>query len=69
MGERPAYQQRVIEERDGLQEKMNRLYDFVENSPNFASLDAANRSLLVVQHEAMGAYRKVLDERIALFEE
>lgn len=61
-----AYQQRVVEESCGLDEKIGSLVDFM-HSEIYANLSAVNQGLLMVQLVAMNNYSDVLDRRIELF--
>lgn len=60
------HQQRVIDERQDLDGKIDRLSSFTETS-TFAVLDPAERSRMERQLRAMVGYRNILDERIAAF--
>lgn len=62
----PPHQQRVIDERAELNDKMVKLEAFTD-TPLFASLDEAERRRLMAQHGAMFAYSTILTERIAAF--
>lgn len=61
-----AYQERVVAERGGLSEKINKLRTFLGSSI-FSNLDIEDRRLLTMQYLAMAAYRDILNERIAAF--
>jgi hypothetical protein len=61
------WQQRVIAERDEVQERLSKLEPFLD-SINFTNLDADNQDLLVEQAHIMDEYVNVLNRRIALFE-
>lgn len=60
------HQQRVVDERCELGEKLAKLEAFSDTA-TFAELDPAERSRLMAQHGAMFAYSKILSERIAAF--
>lgn len=60
------YQQRVVEEKADLDEKLEKLGDFC-NTPVFASLDPAEQNRLDRQFLIMNLYAQVLGERIAAF--
>lgn len=62
---RPAYQLRVLAERDELAERLAKLKSFLEASPTNGG---AERDLLGVQSMAMTGYLDVLDKRIALWQ-
>jgi hypothetical protein len=59
-------QQRVINERDELSPKLQRLKVFVQ-SPAFVALDKTERERQTRQVWVMGLYLNVLNERIAAF--
>lgn len=54
---------RVIEERDQLLEKLNKLDSFIE-SDKFQEIDDVQRALLQVQATSMNCYLQCLNERI-----
>ena len=60
------YQQRVVQERDELQEKVGKLAEFVR-SPGFADVATNDRTLLLEQYQAMTEYVIILSRRIARF--
>lgn len=70
--ERPAlegllpHQQRVVDEKAELDEKMDKLTAFMD-TPIFATVPAAEQERLVMQLMHMGSYTAVLHERIAAF--
>ena len=68
MTERPAYQQRVYEEADALNDKIAKLQAFLD-SPAFEPLEFKASSLLVQQLDTMLVYASILKRRLALFEE
>jgi len=59
------YQERVVAEENELNDKMNRLYDFLANSEDH--LPRPELNLLKIQLAAMKAYRHSLAARIDLF--
>jgi len=61
------WQQRVIEERDELNEKHDKLVDFIENNPQFGLLEEADQDLLTQQEAYMEAYVATLNARIERF--
>jgi hypothetical protein len=61
------FQQRVIDEKKELDEKLDKLKVFIATSPVFASLSADVRNLLGRQFDAMADYSGILAQRIALF--
>ena len=60
------YQQRVIEEKKELDEKISKLKDF-GNTLNFTQLATVEQGLLRLQLVAMNNYSDVLGQRIDLF--
>lgn len=60
------HQERVVTERDELQEKLTKLAAFFP-SKIFAGLDESERLRLTKQLGLMEGYRDVLNERIAAF--
>jgi hypothetical protein len=60
------YQERVVEEKAELDEKLTKLRAFC-NTATFAGLDASERERLRRQAEHMADYSRVLSERIATF--
>lgn len=67
---KPAYvpwQRRVVDERDQLSERLDKLRDFIE-SGKAEVLDAPHPRLLSLQFNAMTEYLDVLNKRIALIE-
>ena len=61
------WQQRVIEERDELDAKHDKLVDFIENNPQFGLLEEADQDLLTQQEAYMEAYVATLNSRIERF--
>lgn len=66
--QRPDWQQRVILELQELDEKRGRLTAFLM-SEQFESLQDGEKSRLRIQNDAMRAYRDVLVDRIAAFDD
>lgn len=62
------WQCRVVEEKNELDEKLNKLNLFIETT-KFWDLDNENRTLLRSQASAMSTYSDILARRIALFQE
>lgn len=60
------YQQRVVEEKEQLNERIDKLYAFTA-SPNFRLVPEDERARLLRQLRAMGAYSAILHERIEAF--
>lgn len=61
------HQQRVVDERDDLVEKLGKLGDFVASNPIFKKLPSDEQERLLAQHGFMSEYARVLSERIAAF--
>lgn len=66
MADLQPHQLRVVEERNELAAKLERLREFLD-TPLFQRLPASERGRLTRQRIYMGAYLDVLDERIAAF--
>lgn len=62
------WQQRIVEERDQLRERSEKLEIFIY-SGKARALGEPHTSLLYQQYAVMQLYREVLDRRIALFVE
>lgn len=60
------WQQRVIDEKDQLQEKINKLTDF-SSSDTYIALPRVQQELLVLQLAYMINYRDILSLRIKTF--
>lgn len=61
-----AFQQRVVDEKQALDEKIQKLTAFVVGSI-FSGLDEDERSRLSIQLQHMIGYSEVLGQRIAAF--
>lgn len=61
-----AYQERIVEEKKGLDKKLNSLSDFFLTK-TFESLKDADKELLINQELAMMKYSRILGERITRF--
>jgi hypothetical protein len=61
------HQQRVVDEKTELDEKLTKLGEFIESSPIFAGLPDDERERLVRQKSCMAEYSEILGERIAAF--
>jgi len=61
-----AYQERVIAEKEQLDDRCQKLRSFTGGAV-YHSLDASERDRLERQLEAMGTYSDILGERIAAF--
>lgn len=64
--DRPAYQQRVIDERDELQGREHRLNAFIAGPP-FVNIDADEQERMTRQRGLQRALIGVLNERIVAF--
>lgn len=60
------YQQRVVGEKNELDERIERLLLFF-NSDLFRSLDQAEKDRLRTQYRVMGVYSEILKQRISAF--
>ena len=62
------HQQRVVQEKEELDEKLSKLSAFID-SPNFTITvnDGNEIALLICQEEIMKDYSEILAERIAAF--
>jgi len=67
VGELAPHQKRVVDEREALSGKANRLWAFIERSEEYKALPREERILLERQLRVMGEYSDVLRERIAAF--
>ncbi|QTH79813.1 hypothetical protein [Klebsiella phage vB_KpnP_ZX1] len=63
---RPAWQQRVLDEKNELNERIHKLSDFIAD-PGYLALLPADQRLLSVQLSTMKAYSEVLELRAARF--
>jgi hypothetical protein len=63
------YQQRVVEEKRDLDEKVARMVEFIDHSPVYERMARIDRGLLHIQLEAMVAYSTALAGRIERFKE
>ena len=63
----PLHQQRAHVEKAELDERFEKLSEFIDRSDTFATLDAAEQERLHRQRSAMSTYRAVLAERIGAF--
>ncbi len=63
----PEYQQRIIEERDELRKKLDRLAVFIKEGAVFPTLDPAEQARLRLQCMHMRGYCAMLTERIERF--
>lgn len=61
------YQERVVKEKQELDNKLSKLSDFITNNPIFNSLPNEDRFLLISQHKVMDQYSSILFDRIKRF--
>ena len=69
MSDLQPHQQRVVDEKTELDEKLNKLHSFIQESPIFATLSDAEQHRLRRQDLIMAEYSQILSERIAAFNE
>lgn len=62
-----SYQQRVVDEKQALDNKIEALQAFIHNSPYFDHLSVKDRWLLTTQSHIMVQYSAILGERIQQF--
>jgi hypothetical protein len=66
------HQQRVIDEKSALDEKIKKLATFInapQSQSHFSALPENERTILVRQRLCMEEYALILDERIEMFSE
>jgi hypothetical protein len=61
------HQQRVVDEKKELDEKLTKLNLFIAESPTFTGLPDDEKSRLIAQKAHMEGYSDILGERIAAF--
>lgn len=61
------YQERVVEEKQCLDEKLEKLQMFIESNETFKTLQEAEQNRLHEQCSVMMRYSEILKERIANF--
>lgn len=61
------HQQRVVEERAELEDKIGKLQAFITGERFATVSDPAEQGRLVLQHKLMESYALVLEQRIAAF--
>lgn len=62
----PDYQQRVIDEKTALDDKIGKLAVFIDSAA-FVSLDPKAKDLLLLQYSTMTSYTQILGMRVSLF--
>lgn len=63
----PPHQQRVLDEKHELDERLSKLDAFILDNPLFTKLPPNEQERLARQSKAMAVYSGILDERIACF--
>lgn len=61
------HEQRVIQERNDLNEKIQKLDDFIERNDLFKELPSRDQELMTSQYNVMLQYVRILNERIGRF--
>jgi hypothetical protein len=61
------HERRVVDEKDELDERLERLIAFITGAPGFKALDNIDQALLRDQRDAMGEYSDILNKRIERF--
>lgn len=61
------YQQRLIDEKTELDEKLDKLHDFIQENPIFKTLPEDEQKRLQRQDLVMAELSQILSERIAAF--
>ena len=59
-----TFLERLGQEYDELQQKTDKLQDFIDNNPAFAEVSELQKVLLVTQFNVMKLYLYTLEERI-----
>lgn len=67
MSEFLPYQQRVVEEKDALDQKLDALHAF-QDGPLFPRLTSTEQARMNLQAHYMARYSEILGERIAAFQ-
>lgn len=63
-----AHEQRVVDEKNELGERLAKLTTFIESNSLFRSLDYDEQGRLKIQRFIMGEYKSVLEDRIDNFQ-
>lgn len=61
------HQQRVVDEKKELDDKLDKLKAFIDENPIFKGLHADERVRLCRQFDVMAEYSSILSQRIAAF--
>ena len=62
-----SYQQRVIEEKEALDQQLDKLMYFIDSNSTFKALSQKEQGLLIEQSDVMLHYSEILRERILAF--
>lgn len=62
------HEQRVVDEKKELDEKMDKLDKFIQSNPLYGTLAKEDQKLLERQYKAMDTYSYILGQRIAKFQ-
>lgn len=62
------HQQRVVDEKSELDNKLGKLHDFIQESPIFKTLPDDEQKRIQRQDLVMAEYSQILAERIAAFD-
>lgn len=62
------HQQRVVDEKKQLDERLDKLKAFIQENPIFKTLHEDERGRLGRQFDVMAEYSRILGQRIAAFE-
>jgi hypothetical protein len=63
----PPYQKRVLDEKEQLDERIEKLEGYLDDTDRVAKLSPDEQELLGRQLSAMQEYSAILEERISLF--
>ncbi len=61
------HQERVVDEKDELDDRLRKLKAFIDTNPQFNDLPEIDKELMRAQLLNMGAYASVLEQRIQIF--
>ena len=64
---KPPHQQQVIDELDQLDDRINKLNEFIEGSPVFETLNDGEQLALKFQRQTMQTYAQILLYRVRNF--
>ena len=60
----PPHVQRMVNEHKELEQRLTKLYEFIDNNPNFDGLEIEEQERLKYQRISMTEYFNILDERL-----